>query len=1349
VKFNYQQSPRYELVPLYENLGDIGPGQTVTVPVLLVDRQFGEEGGVAGAGDCEPPFVVVRWGTPCDIIRESRLQVGFIVPVGCGGGPGGPGQPWFPIPANCFGCGGAPGGGPGEGDARPGPFGGIVLNMPNFCDECTQECAEAACQMFGGCEDPDEQLEEGLKDKIDDLAQALGKRWNLLYNAFQCGTAIGDAINIFIDRWYWEEEIPPSRGLETIGNLVTKCVKVNPALSEALDIAQKIAETFEKCECLNESGGGGGGALVASDAGWLERLPETLTSQDIELIWADCSFNCVSGLIECFGGVCYPAPCSPAQIDSCVQARVNIWNTTIAPRNRAINRLRDYMKPSGYMFGSWQHIGGVRPEEYQRFIIMVDEIILATEETSLGAGRIVEAEYNALLTMPRPDFWSPEVLAAFVERWHRSLDYYELGWYRTSDVPEGFSRDFISFATMAELMIRAGEAYETSVAEGFEDAGGPAGVLMARIADRFGEAGQGVCVDVAIELEQTVTLTRQAFAATLSLDNGTEAAIEGIDVDLFIEDAEGNDASAKFAVLAPVVTGMGDANGNGQLDPGATGSVRWVLVPGDSAAPTGPTFYRVSGRLRYAVGGAPIEIPLYPVTITVLPNPSLSLEYFIETRVYSDDPFTPEIEPTVPFSLGLWAKNNGGGTAGDVRVESAQPRIVANESGALIDFQLIGTQVNADEVSPSLAVSMGDILPGEVAVAQWLMTSSLQGEFTSYSATIRSTNGFNDPEFAVVDEANVSALTHVVRADDPFDDGRPDFLGNLIANVLDLPDRVFLSSGASEPVDAQVDATVTVEGLEARIASEPVNGWKYVRIDDPFAGARPLVEVVRSDGKVLRLGDNAWQTSYISRDTASPEPRRYVHLFDRGGDGIYVTTFDVDEDAPSVVSWSAVAAHAAAGPVGLVIPSDTAASESRAGGISKFIVSFSEPLDPETIGPVNVQVTAYNASGVEVDVPVDDRTLDLRLGDQYADIGFPTPLPNGLRYCVKLVGVRDLAGNLLDQATGSIDLVTLAGDVTGDLRVTVNDAGAIGSLLGTSSIDPLDAYQVRCDVNRDGAITMADAELVVAAIGADFRFAINPCSDLGFTPPQGMLAGVEARGAGPAAFSGPPIVRRLGSGWPSSIAGDRGDAGVAVAGDGAGAATGERAGKSPLPPLEPHLIAARPRAGAEASFAMTVAAFDLRVILEAEDSTGWGLFAVPVTVQSEASLTTLALLLGEAEVETAAVVSLEDGTLGAVRPVATVTWRTEIPQDWRQRVMDSIAGRWAGSYGLSWTADRCVLTLEALDGLGGGVEFLRAVAGFRGRPEFVRVDVTVDPIGVSTGQVDDGGLPVVHEEIQP
>ena len=50
----------------------------------------------------------------------------------------------------------------------------------------------------------------------------------------------------------------------------------------------------------------------------------------------------------------------------------------------------------------------------------------------------------------------------------------------------------------------------------------------------------------------------------------------------------------------------------------------------------------------------PSQHRLYPATITVRPDASVFVRYFLEPRIIGDDPFTLDVvEPSVPATLGM------------------------------------------------------------------------------------------------------------------------------------------------------------------------------------------------------------------------------------------------------------------------------------------------------------------------------------------------------------------------------------------------------------------------------------------------------------------------------------------------------------------------------------------------------------------------------------------------------------------------------------------------------------------------------------------------------------------------
>ncbi len=226
---------------------------------------------------------------------------------------------------------------------------------------------------------------------------------------------------------------------------------------------------------------------------------------------------------------------------------------------------------------------------------------------------------------------------------------------------------------------------------------------------------EGVCARVRIRISQDVAITRTAFRATLEIDNSPEnVTLENLKITIEIKNSEQILSNNLFGMNPPELTGISDVDGNGILEPGTTCKAVWTIVPTRDAAPDVPLQYYVGGTLSYSESGTQVNMPLFPATITVKPDPKLVLNYFLERVVYSDDPFTNDIiEPAEPFALGLILQNQGKGTAHRVKITSSQPEIVENEKGLLIDFKIISTQVNTEEISPSLTVDLGKIEPAQ------------------------------------------------------------------------------------------------------------------------------------------------------------------------------------------------------------------------------------------------------------------------------------------------------------------------------------------------------------------------------------------------------------------------------------------------------------------------------------------------------------------------------------------------------------------------------------------------------------------------------------------------------------
>ena len=430
------------------------------------------------------------------------------------------------------------------------------------------------------------------------------------------------------------------------------------------------------------------------------------------------------------------------------------------------------------------------------------------------------------------------------------------------------------------------------------------------IAETFPEILQngGVCSQVKIQIDQEAVMTRSAFRATLELTNNQEdTSLTGVGFDLDIRDELGRPANEVFNVQVTSLAGLEAIDGSGVIDSVNTGSAQWTLIPRDTAAPESDTVYTIGGTIYYNQGGTDFSIPVQAVAITVRPDAALTLKYFHQRDVFSDDPHTDPTEPAIPYGLAVLVENQGAGPARDLSITSAQPKIVENEKGLFIDFKIIGTEVAGQNLSPSLTADFGTIDPGESKIATWLMTSTLHGLFIDYEATFEHLDGFGDPRLSLIKDVEIHEMIHMIRALGDKDDGFPDFLVNDIPDIDDLPDTVHRSDGAIEPVTVVQTASVTGEvspaNLMVTLNAGLGAGWSYLRVEDPSNGAFRLTRVVRSDGLELSVNENVWVTDRTFRGLGSrPTYENILHIADCDSTGVYTLHYtplgEVDTSAP-------------------------------------------------------------------------------------------------------------------------------------------------------------------------------------------------------------------------------------------------------------------------------------------------------------------------------------------------------------------------------------------------------------------------------------------------------------------
>ncbi len=432
------------------------------------------------------------------------------------------------------------------------------------------------------------------------------------------------------------------------------------------------------------------------------------------------------------------------------------------------------------------------------------------------------------------------------------------------------------------------------------------------------EGGAGVCARIRLKLDQDLVLTRNAFNASLEIvNNDPQNPLEDVSVQLNVLDGLDASASGLFDVETNQIAGLKAVDGTGTIPVSSKGTASWLIIPGRDAAPAGPTPYKVGGVLSYRQGGRSIVVPLSPVPITVLPDPRLQVQYFHQRDVYSDDPFTSIVEPSIPYSLAVLIHNTGKGDAHNVHITSAQPQIVDNEKGLLIDFKIIGTEVAGQPATPSLTVDFGDIPAGGISIGRWLFTSTLQGLFDTYSATIEHTAGPQDHRSSLLDDLSIHEMTHLVQAGGSFEDGKPDFLVNDDGDPDAIPDTLYLSDGSTNQVSISRVATfggsLSTNNLSVQMTAFMSDDWTYLRVPDPGQDKFKLKRVVRSDNREISFGTNVWTTdrTFIGRGR-KPIRENILHLLDYGSTGTYTLFYEPVPAPESVPPSSQVSSLPAA-----------------------------------------------------------------------------------------------------------------------------------------------------------------------------------------------------------------------------------------------------------------------------------------------------------------------------------------------------------------------------------------------------------------------------------------------------
>ena len=426
------------------------------------------------------------------------------------------------------------------------------------------------------------------------------------------------------------------------------------------------------------------------------------------------------------------------------------------------------------------------------------------------------------------------------------------------------------------------------------------------------ESADSKCATIKMAISQEVAFERQAFDAAMKIDNGVDRALENVEIQVVFTDRHGDevsassnpdDESALFFIRVESMENITGTTGDGVASPSSVASIHWLIIPAPGAADereNGAAYY-VGAMLHYSLGGDTNIIEVPPDRIFVKPMPRLALDYFLPKHVEGDDPFTDETEAPVPFSFGLRVANNGFGTADNFKIESIRPQIVENKQGLLIDFTVLGAEVDGVAAPPDLTLDCGDLGPMGSILARWTLQCSLSGEFKDLSANFSHADELGGRMTSLIETADTHELVGDVLADIAGRDRVRDFLAKDGAvytlyesdNTADSPVQDLSEVSELSPA-GQAGA-----GEVFTLATQAFDSFVFIQLPDPFSGTNPVASALRSDGKLVKP-DNIW----LSREQKEDRSREYfINLFDVESTGSYTVSFQesgAGQDPPAI-----------------------------------------------------------------------------------------------------------------------------------------------------------------------------------------------------------------------------------------------------------------------------------------------------------------------------------------------------------------------------------------------------------------------------------------------------------------
>lgn len=466
---------------------------------------------------------------------------------------------------------------------------------------------------------------------------------------------------------------------------------------------------------------------------------------------------------------------------------------------------------------------------------------------------------------------------------------------------------------------------------------------------------ENTCAQVKLEIKQKLVLTRQAFRGTLTIENGSSNAIEDILVNVNATNMETGfmATSREMQIAIEKIEGFeGEKDGAWRLGAGKKGVATILFIPTKYAAPENITTYSFGGTLSFKDGSTTQNRSLFPVSLQVKPTPELDLTYFMQRDVYGDNPLTTDVvEPVIPAEFSVLIHNKGYGDANNVRMITKKPKIVENEKGLLIDFDIISSSLNGGEKTMALdddiATQFGTIAAGTASYATWDLTASLMGHFTEYDVSVTHVTDYGNPDLSLLDRVTIHELIHSMNATIG-DKVYRAWITNDEPDAEDAPDHIYFANGTDEELATLSEAT-RMERIDAThyrvtVPTNVPRNWFYTTVPNPAGKYAKILSITDETNNRPLDAANFWTTDYTMKDGIDPQLDYRLHIADivsGKGTNTYIVEFEpIPELRLDVKSITTV-------------PADDQIAEKP---IEQLTVEFNKDIKPETFTREDIMV---------------------------------------------------------------------------------------------------------------------------------------------------------------------------------------------------------------------------------------------------------------------------------------------------------------------------------------------------------------------------------------------------------